>query len=484
MKKVLYITAILLAIIFACSSCSHIIPSPTPTVSPSIEPTNTPTQKPTLPPHSAYTPDMTEIITHLNTARATKLVARGDYGPIYPFEGAYISSQSGDTYKSLYGFVNASGKIVVDAVYHNITPLYTKDTNELVAYAIYNYPENSEALTTIALCALDGSWITDFSYNSVESVTSHGICLSKGDKYGILSTKGKVLIDFTLDAMHEFYDGLSVEASESQYFYFIDISGKTVIEGPYFSAYDFSEGLAAVSDWGLFKYIDTKGNTVIPAQFTSAGSFVDGYAIVSVTERFGVIDNKGNFVIAAENDDIRYDKVHKVFTVTKSLSGNEIYYFYPELNLTKANTYNGYTVYPLNNGLTYYTTANGAMLVNTSGNMKFFNEVSSITMLSERRLLAKLLDGSYKVMDINGNSYTDKLNYAVTVDYAKEILFVTDGTYHGAYDFYGRVLLDVMFENAIFVNGVYDVNFGSYSGVINPSGKWLTRVNLSKYHQD
>ena len=107
-------------------------------------------------------------------------------------------------------------------------------------------------------------------------------------------------------------EGLFVVAGESSFrFGFIDGSGKEVIPPQYAAVGGFSEGLSAAAVisperkkqiWG---YIDRQGGYIIEPRFTEAGKFSEGLAAVAVdggnegdgAVRWGYIDKRGEFVI-------------------------------------------------------------------------------------------------------------------------------------------------------------------------------------------
>lgn len=60
---------------------------------------------------------------------------------------------------------------------------------------------------------------------------------------------------------------------------------------------EFSEGLAAIKQNGLWGYVNLMGEIVIPCQYTFAMSFSEGMAVVTLNSREGFIDKKGNLVV-------------------------------------------------------------------------------------------------------------------------------------------------------------------------------------------
>jgi len=80
---------------------------------------------------------------------------------------------------------------------------------------------------------------------------------------------------------------------------YIDEIGEIVITPIFDEAYEFSEGLAAVSNNGKYGYINTNGVIVIPFKFDFAREFSEGYAAVKVKEKWGFINKDGKLIIPA-----------------------------------------------------------------------------------------------------------------------------------------------------------------------------------------
>ncbi len=56
------------------------------------------------------------------------------------------------------------------------------------------------------------------------------------------------------------------------------------------------------SEKNKYGYINSKGEVIIPAQFYSAGNFSEGLAPVRLKSTYGYIDTKGNFAIPSKYD--------------------------------------------------------------------------------------------------------------------------------------------------------------------------------------
>ena len=85
---------------------------------------------------------------------------------------------------------------------------------------------------------------------------------------------------------------------------FLNKDGEIAITPQYYTASDFSDGLACVcikgKDKAQFGYINKKGETVISPQYDYASSFKDGIAEVVIGEYAGFIDKKGKFIVDAQ----------------------------------------------------------------------------------------------------------------------------------------------------------------------------------------
>lgn len=77
---------------------------------------------------------------------------------------------------------------------------------------------------------------------------------------------------------------------------FVDINYNFVIQPQFDFAKDFSEGYAAVTNYDKTYYIDKTGKKVIDLDLHSAGSFKNGLAIVGKNDKYGIIDTKGNLI--------------------------------------------------------------------------------------------------------------------------------------------------------------------------------------------
>ena len=115
-----------------------------------------------------------------------------------------------------------------------------------------------------------------------------------GDKWGILTADGEQLAEVKFDSVGVLHDGLAVVKAAERYGY-IDRSGAIVIPIQWMTAYDFSEGLAALRvDKKHFQFINTAGTVVIKSKkYDSVGRFRNGICRVVKGGKVKWIDTKG-----------------------------------------------------------------------------------------------------------------------------------------------------------------------------------------------
>lgn len=110
---------------------------------------------------------------------------------------------------------------------------------------------------------------------------------------------------------------------------FIDKTGKFIVEPQFMLAGEFSEGLAPVEFGGKYEefgerlrrhipgkwgYIDKTGKIMIPAQFNSAEKFSEGLARVRVEDKYGYINKAGQVVVEPKYDYPSNDKDCSLFS--------------------------------------------------------------------------------------------------------------------------------------------------------------------------
>jgi|SRR6185503_4851876 len=134
-------------------------------------------------------------------------------------------------------------------------------------------------------------------------------------KYGLEDNAGKVIIPGKYDHIDTFStEGLALVRLSIKYG-FIDNTGKEIVAPEYYSAWGFSEGLAAVAYYDdhmnaiRWAYVDRTGKRVIYCEKDRvAGPFSGGFAKVMLkdTRKWGVIDKTGKEIVAPKYDEMDF----------------------------------------------------------------------------------------------------------------------------------------------------------------------------------
>lgn len=150
--------------------------------------------------------------------------------------------------------------------------------------------------------------VSDPSSKELPDMSSaHDLHVRIGDKWGILTADGEQLAEVKFDSVGVFHDGLAVVKAAERYGY-IDRSGVIVIPIQWMTAYDFSEGLAALRvDKKHFQFIDTAGTVVIKSKkYDSVGRFRNGVCRVVKGGKVKWIDTKGKELKEDEGNDVNH----------------------------------------------------------------------------------------------------------------------------------------------------------------------------------
>lgn len=148
------------------------------------------------------------------------------------------------------------------------------------------------------------AWANEFS-EGLARVQVSGEALGVGGRWGFIDRSGRVVVKTAIDLdgndpeKAAFHEGLAIVGQIGQRGY-IDKSGRLAIGRRFGFAYDFHDGIAAVSEdregerWG---FIDRTGRWVIPPRFDWATRFEEGVAAVNRKRDCGFIDRTGAFVL-------------------------------------------------------------------------------------------------------------------------------------------------------------------------------------------
>ena len=124
--------------------------------------------------------------------------------------------------------------------------------------------------------------------------------VEKGNKWGYIDSTGNLKIPCIFFSAADFSEGLAKIADSQNVQNYINYQGIRQIKGVFFQGRDFKSGLAPIRVVSEWFYIDATGKPVINKSFFDAGDFSESVAPVRMDNgAMGFIDRQGNVAIPA-----------------------------------------------------------------------------------------------------------------------------------------------------------------------------------------
>ena len=378
---------------------------------------------PHVPPHS--------MLSRLHAGPLPGLIPSDDYGMLLPYVGAVSSSYEG-LHTTKFGLVTIEGMIVTDAVYERIDIGFNYHTNtRSTAYQLaVNIPGGESAVyqqRLLAVCAVDGSWITAFEY--VDIVFSQDVILMMRNydtfDIDVYNYDGRFLYNFLgLDwiddiagdtwagsIIHSASDGYMSARLRNRALAFIDVATGEIVRRTEFTGADmFSEGLAAVavtmpgSYETLWGYINRDFEMVIPPRYIYANRFMNGSAVAAVSDTHSLLINtRGETLLSVTDGTIEQFYDDTGFIVHRWDGRSPVYYTKDliEIELLSKPEDDFFYAYSLGGGWLSGANEDGAWLF-TLGEEHFFPGFSYISYTDGEFLIYRDTEQNTGVISLSG----------------------------------------------------------------------------------
>lgn len=248
------------------------------------------------------------------------------YGNINPdFSDGLAAVQSTDNNK--FGYIDKEGNVVIDFKYDNagyfcdgLAPValngqmgfIDKQGNTAIPFdnrlSASMYEDNLAAVQD-----LDGQYV--FINKSGEKVINDSfeeiriypeetgfklikngyVVVKKNGKYGLIDTKGNIVLDMQYDDLDPFIEDLALAKKNNKYG-FLDKDKNIAIPFEYDDAWSFRNGLAKVqiikNSIPKYGFVDKNGKQIIAVEYDEATSFYNGKAFVKKDGRWGILSIK------------------------------------------------------------------------------------------------------------------------------------------------------------------------------------------------
>jgi hypothetical protein len=204
-----------------------------------------------------------------------------------------IWSGKGDDLR--YGFINENGEIVVHPMFEVVSSnLEVHSSGEMKTNKLRTVSINNKW----GVIDSKGKWLLQPMFSYIDDFYNGLAVASIGEKRGVIDESGNWLIQPIFEEIGTFKDDIAT-ARKSDEFGFIDKSGNWVIEPKFNNVFSegFVEDLCGVEIGDRWGYIDKSGVVVLQPEFEEVYPFCGGHAIVRLNEKSGLIDRSGNWVI-------------------------------------------------------------------------------------------------------------------------------------------------------------------------------------------
>ncbi|MBM3316031.1 WG repeat-containing protein, partial [candidate division WOR-3 bacterium] len=208
-------------------------------------------------------------------------------GRAWRFSEGMALFMAGEGRACRYGFLDTTGRLVVDAVF-----LRADDFHEGLA------PARDAGTGRLGYIDPSGNWAIEPQFDEA-SVFAYGRAFVRaGDKAGFIGRAGRFVIESGNRSYGiTFNEGLVVFGRNEKFGY-ADTAGRVVIQPRFDDAGVFSDGMAWVKVGDRCGYIDRQGNIVIRPQFelTGVDNYYDGMVLVTCQGKQQYMDKTGRVV--------------------------------------------------------------------------------------------------------------------------------------------------------------------------------------------
>jgi hypothetical protein len=210
-----------------------------------------------------------------------------------PSQNRRVKSSKKPVKKFKYGFIDKSGKEVINVVYDMAGPFKEGWTTVMLDGSTKYLDKNGNEIPKPSSPPGPPSPTPD---NLRFSISSNG-------KYGFLDKTDKFVIKPQYEGAWSF-SGRVAPVKLGSKWGFIDTTNKFIIKPTYDNASLFSEGMSVVELSGKYGFIDTSGSVAIPLNYDYVSKFIGGVAKVRSSGKYGLIDKKNSRITKINYEDI------------------------------------------------------------------------------------------------------------------------------------------------------------------------------------
>ena len=430
------------------------------------------------------------------------LVCPGSFG--YPGPNPTFSIIEQDQKK---GLVDQNGDIVIPIEYQD---LGWSNGQQLVMNELLGYKENG----LWGLINVKNQKITPAAYTALHPFDQNSIVAAKKGRYsnkvfyGIINSKGKILVDFKFRSLKKFEDQLvaGLEREDQIFYGLINSNDKIIIPFEYKNIQPLSlERLVVTNSQNKIALFNNKGSVIYGFELDSIVEFYDNLSLVYQEGKLGVMNQKGQLVISPQYKKIEIGRGNNL----KVLPYTE--WRFLDHNNHLQDTWYFDQITPLSQNLFKVTIGANEVLINrnhqliaSDKNWKINFKESGILIINNNRkfgalnefgeqILAFTYDSIYyengyfitrqqwgqdqgwSLWDSQGNKLTRK-SYDEIRPFRNYSFQARKGSFWGYLNAQGQEILPFKFQGAgPFIDGKAKVNLLGRDGFIDRDGDWIIK---------
>jgi len=283
------------------STQNRVLKEATDLLTPAAQKTSHPEGEPTEPPVQEEEPpelDIPELYPVMKDDKWGYIDDKGDLQIDYVFEYAGVFSDGAASVRidGKEGLIGPGGAFLIEPVYDSCGNI----SEGLAHVAIEENGRTKHGFADLS----GGSFFKDYLNNNTGSFHDGLACFEQDNLFGYVNTSGDIVIEPVYQFAYDFSEGLAMVSDDMDRCGFINTKNELVIPMVFdhyceesYRYQGFSNGLAAVSKDGKIGFIDIRGDYKIPARFDYAERFHDGLALVLVDGLWGYINESGDYAI-------------------------------------------------------------------------------------------------------------------------------------------------------------------------------------------
>lgn len=224
----------------------------------------------------------------------------------FDFESLLVSNSDENFFLSAdttVGIVKDNGKVEANNIMQNQKYTFAGWGDDLIGFSM-----KSGSKSVYGFMNDEGKIVINPQYDEVSAFNDDMACVKMNDSWGVINKKGEYIINPQFDNIKIIGEGLfAINIKGNSMWGICNKKGNIVVNPQYDHIGMFGQyNLCPVVINKMVGYINKEGKIIINPQFQEASPFIDGYAVVSSGDKYGLIDKEGKYLVNPQFDNISW----------------------------------------------------------------------------------------------------------------------------------------------------------------------------------